>query len=476
MPLDTNIQLFFKRLFRMPLSPQRFFLLIGGTLSIALVFITPPFQAPDEATHFYKEVYLSHGHLIAKVLPAPHRVGDYLPAKYAQTASNYTYMALNPSQKMHSTILHKDLSHPLSDNTPTLTDFENTAQYAPLAYLPQALSIFIARIFTGSVLLQMYAARLATAVCWTLLAFLAIRFLPFAHWGAVALSMTPLALFLSSSCSNDAITFGICFLFISLVLRAIVSKKRLSRNLKLGIILSGLGLGLCKPPYLLLILLAAAIPSRKFVTKRQYGVFLTKLFTGTLLLSLVWVLLAHKITLNFYPGSDSIGQVNFIFHHPLSTLKMLLLTMFISPYGNDMLVQVIGLKAWVSAITPLWIIGLSYLLILIGTLYIPRGRRPTLSSPPLRWLSVLIFVSGIFAVWLLLYITYTPVGLNTVVGLNGRYFVPFFYLIIPLLGSTSLISVTLEKRSLKLMKFGILLVAVSVLPSVISRYYFNYTL
>jgi hypothetical protein len=48
------------------------FLLIAFTLGVLAIFLTPPFQVPDEHTHFYRAYDVSRGHLFARapvVLP-----------------------------------------------------------------------------------------------------------------------------------------------------------------------------------------------------------------------------------------------------------------------------------------------------------------------------------------------------------------------------------------------------------------------
>lgn len=459
-------------LVKRPLSAQRFFLVVAAPIVFSLVFIIPPFQAPDEHTHFYKEVYQSRGHLVAHPLPAPHRVGDYLPAMYSQTVNHYKYMFLDHTQKANKSQIKQDLLHPTNDSSPILTDFENTAQYPPLAYLPQTVAILLVRLLHGSVLLQLYAARLATAACWLVLVFFAIRWIPFAKWGAVALTLTPLSLFLATSSSNDAITFGISLLFIAVVLRATTKATHIKRNELWLLYGLGLSLGLCKPPYLILVALALAIPRSRFSSQKGYILSLLKLFGVTLLAAVTWELLVHPILLNFYPGSDSAGQIRYMLHHPVTVSAMILKTLVIYPIGDDMLLQLVGLKAWMDAQTPFWLIGTDYILIVLAALYSPlKARAVYITAWIPRLLSLALMIVGVLLISLLLYVTYTPVGLNTIVGLQGRYFIPFSYLFLAIVGGHRSISIRLQGRSQTYLKFALALVAITVWPLVISRYY-----
>jgi len=42
------------------------FILFAGVFGLSLVFITPPFQVPDEPAHFYRSYQISMGDLIAE--------------------------------------------------------------------------------------------------------------------------------------------------------------------------------------------------------------------------------------------------------------------------------------------------------------------------------------------------------------------------------------------------------------------------
>lgn len=454
-------------LFERPFSPQRFFLLVSGFLGFLMVFIVPPFQAPDEHTHFYKEVFQSRGHLIAKVIP--YRVGAYLPAKYTEPADRYKYMFLDSEKKLDFNILKSDIRRPIADNQPAVTAFENTAQYPPLAYVPQSLAIFITHLFSGSVLMQLYAARFGTLITWLVLVYFAIKYLPFSKWGAVALTLTPLSIFLSVSSSNDAITFGLTLLFISLALRSIVSLGTMRRNEKLQLMASGFALGLCKPPYLILTLLSLVIPASRFPEKRARLKFLLMLLLGTIFLAALWNLMVKNIIINFYPGSSTSGQINYILQHPISSLVMIVKTLIIYPIGDDMILQLVGLKAWMAAQTPFWLIMLDYVVIVLAIIYSPARTKITAITRQVRILSALLLAGGVLMVAGLLYITYTPVGAGTIVGLQGRYFIPFSYLLIPLLGGWAGLRLSSDRNNL--LKVLILLIALSTLPLTISRYY-----
>ncbi|MDB5178142.1 MAG: hypothetical protein JWN01_85 [Patescibacteria group bacterium] len=449
------------------LPPEMFFLVVGAPITLILLFTTPPFQFPDEFTHFYKEVYLSQGHIMAYKLPS--LVGADLPIKYSETEGHYSYMYLDETKKLKTNLLFKDLQYPEKDNRLVPTHFENTAAYPPAAYTAQSFAIFITNLITGSVVVQLYVARLASAICWLILIFCAIRLLPIGRWSAVALSLTPLSLVVSASCSNDAITFGLSLLFISQALRAITRTNKITRLEIAAIAINCLLLGLCKPPYFLLIGLVFAIPSVRFQSLKQRMLIMMLFILPAFLSTALWQLAISHVLINVYPGSDTHLQLHYVLAQPLSVLENILHTFLFSPTGDNLILQFVGLNAWFNIHTPFWMILLDYLVIFILVLHEPATTQRVRINKTFRLFCIGICLAGSLTIGLLLYLTFTPVGLDTVIGLNSRYFIPFAYLLIPILNASSLYS--RKSHTFIILKFLIVFISLLTIPLIITRFY-----
>ena len=110
------------------------------------------------------------------------------------------------------------------------TAFSNTAIHPPLAYLPQALGIFLAGHFTSSILVLFYVGRTFNFLAATALIFCAIRSAPVGKWIFTVLALTPMVLFLTSSLSSDALTNAFSFLVVSRVFAAHLVRKSVFRH------------------------------------------------------------------------------------------------------------------------------------------------------------------------------------------------------------------------------------------------------
>ena len=70
----------------------------------------------------------------------------------------------------------------------------NTGIYPPVSYLPQALTVAAARLFTSNRLALLYAARIGGWLATIALLYLALSLLPRGQYGLLAVCLMPIAL------------------------------------------------------------------------------------------------------------------------------------------------------------------------------------------------------------------------------------------------------------------------------------------
>jgi len=456
-------------------DPSLFVLAVIAPLAFVLVIIVPPFQAPDEHTHFFKAVQLSEGRPIGKYLgvlpgyPLP-LVGDRLPAKYKITADHYIGIRIHLNQKADIARIQRDLTHPATRTERIPSPFENTVVYPPFAYIPQAVTIAVVNVFCKTPLIQMYAARLAVLVVTILLLFLAVRKLPFGKWALVALIATPMSLLLIGSCSGDGITMGVSALFMAYVVAAVVDRNKLTRPELAWITGLAMALGLCKSPYQLLVFFVLAIPLSRFATRKTYYRTLVLAVVVPLVLAAIWALLVRKLYLNVVVDSNTADQTHYIMHHPFDFAHTLLRTYF-GAAGDYIPRTFMDLSAGPSAPLPLWAILLDYLFIAALILLEPIRAALTRSLKYVRFAAVLLIGMVFLALNTLLYVTFTPVMKPLIDGMQGRYFIPVSYLLVPLAGGRL---ATDQRRYAQLVSFFrwvVIFMACMAYLALIKRYY-----
>lgn len=135
-------------------------------------------------------------------------------------------------------------------------------------YIPQIFGITVGKTLNKPMVWQYYAARYFNLIGYILIMFLAIWKFRFSKLGAAVLALNPMALFLASSTSGDAMIISMSFLFVSW-LTGLIGKERLT-NLKLLIsAVLMITLVLLKPTLIVLGMLFFLIPNKSFSIKRK---------------------------------------------------------------------------------------------------------------------------------------------------------------------------------------------------------------
>src|SRR6185437_12837855 len=143
---------------------------------------------------------------------------------------------------------------PLSEQR--FATFPGTTIYPPAFYVPQALGIRFARLFSNKVYVFFYSARVLNAIAAVVLVFLSLHLASTHQYLLLIPAVLPMSLYQFSSVSSDPGIIAVCTLFVALCIRFVDYD---GKALRLGLILSLLLLTLGKPVYLpaALLLLAA---------------------------------------------------------------------------------------------------------------------------------------------------------------------------------------------------------------------------
>jgi hypothetical protein len=219
----------------------RLFAATALLLGLAYVFITPPFEVPDEQNHFWRALAVGRGQLL------PARGLDSMPV--TKSTQNFVWVLSRSEPRETRAEKLRIVAAIPYDGTPAGT-VRFAAWYTPLPYLAQ--SLIAALPLRPAVVF--YGGRVANLLLALLLIALAIRIAP--QYGAIfaAAALLPMSLYELASLSADATTIALAWLFIALLL---APPRRIG-----AIAIVGFLLALCKPAYFLLALLVFVMPLR----------------------------------------------------------------------------------------------------------------------------------------------------------------------------------------------------------------------
>jgi uncharacterized membrane protein len=422
---------FIQRSFKV-LSPQRFFLIVASFFGTLFLFLTPPFQVPDEPNHFYRAWQVSEGGFISD--KQDQRIGGYLPASLEKITLPFFKIIWATDRKAKDVNISALLDTPLEPEIKKFYDFNNTAIYSPICYLPEAFGIFILRSVKAPPLYALYAGRIMALLTWILFGFYCINALPFYKWLFAFFALLPMSLFINMSISADVVTNVACFFVILISLRyafdsqAFTSKR--FRNMALAFLL----LTSVKAIYSPLILLLLLIPKENFKNTKDRLVKVILLFIIALCSSAFWSALLNPLYLSFenynpefrggaalVDGADMPKQIHFMFENGTYIFKvfydsvLLTFSMFSSGY--------IGVFGWLDSPLPIWLICICYLM-LFSTAFLDGNKNITFSITQ-KSIIALAFLIVFFLVFLSQHLIWDQVAAPLIQNIQGRYLIPF---------------------------------------------------
>jgi hypothetical protein len=423
--------------------PLAIFLLLVVPLVAICAWRVPTGAVPDEPTHVMRAASLLHGEIIGHradglnvetggrdagvtgntglALAAIAGNGDIAPLPAgASRAARLAWVRAIPWQPRLSFV-----------------SSANTAAYAPVTYIPAALGLGAAILMGGRPHESIIAARLANVLAFTLIGALALLM---AKHGRLLLLITlslPMTVWLAGSVSQDGLAIAITVLGVALLTRRGAAGFWCGSAALAVLVLQ-------KPPFAPLAILPLAMPGlfdgqaigRHGIGRRIGGAALVAVP------GLLWsVAVAALVSVPLLPGPPyhpgplwpgdpgrlfrsavAGAQITVLLHHPLQ-------------------VALLPITAGGQALRPLWLqfvgvlgqlsIPLPHLLYRLWSAAIVSGIAALMTGPRdagTRWFTAPAVALGVLGsmelIFVALYLTWTPVGMDRVDGIQGRYFIP----------------------------------------------------
>jgi Predicted membrane protein (DUF2142) len=411
------------------LTARGLFLALAVPIGLFLVFAIPPFQGLDEPNHFFRAYTISGGALVAPMVDG--HAGAVLPACVDDYADVLYWTATQQGRLHPSSFLQEPAG--CASRPAAFVSFDNTANYSPIAYLPQTIGVAIARFLGGTVPEMFYMGRLFALIAFTSLVALALTVAPRGRPVLLAVGLMPMSLILGTQFSADGMTIALSLLLVAAVIRCRWHPDATWRSFLLAAVAAG-GLALCKSTYFVLVPLLLLAPTRLFPSRwTALAARVGALGVITALVG-VWYLQVRGISFadTAPPGYviDPLLQLRWIVHDKQSFVRFVLTTLFgpQTSYFTWMgYVSWVGFSRSVAAGSPappplLMAAGIA----MVAVAYVREAPRILDLSPATLVRSAmpvaLVAVNAILIVTAL-FLTVVPVGYTTL-WLQGRYLLP----------------------------------------------------
>lgn len=401
-----------------------FALPIGLFLAVA----TPPFQTPDSVNHFYRAIQVSEGQLHS--VRAGATSGGWIDESVVGFADAFSPMAAHKDVKVDGSMLAQAAGRHWG-GARRVVEFPGTAIYPAYAYLPQAVTIAVARVINMSVpstYRLTCITDLLVSVGLTVWALLIGR--RTSLW-IFAVGLLPSTLMLYSSVSQEVILLPACFLLVAALDRAFEDPSPLGR---VALVAGCLVLVACltaRPPYAGLLLLYFCPALRLDAQVSRYALVRRCLWVAatTLVAVTVIVLFSRTTWAPVPPPRSVVGQISWLLHHPMAIPHLAVATL--RQNGLFYYQSFIGVLGWLDTHMHAGyyrIFGVMAAALAVVTL-LERAAATDAARGADRAIVASAFVACLAMIFAALYLSWTPVGQEVVDGVQGRYFLP----LVPLL-------------------------------------------
>jgi hypothetical protein len=410
------------------------FATLGGLMLIALI---PPLAGGNEQLNFQRVAGIVAGELLIAPVALPGGIAGLL-----EITNRRFPEGAKPPYHYSRADFERVASLDLGADRPRRVQPSPIAVLHPVSYLPQVVAVAIGERAGLKPLVLFYVGRVTGLIAAILLTFGAIRIAPAYKFSFAAVALLPPVLFSRSTLDADQLTNGLAFLFLALVFREMAANGPVRPARIAAMALVAFFFAQAKSAYLLLPLLAFAIPERRFASPHARMRACALIALPGILATAAWMVL---IKLTYFDAAryrtwsgvvDPHAQFALIMSHPLGFAMTLLRTIFATPFLPKIMVDFLGVFGPPVTMPVLFFPALAILL--AGALLSDApASHGVLRSPATRVLALAIAALTIVIILTLLYLQWTAYRARVVQGFNGRYIyplAPLAFLVVPAAG------------------------------------------
>jgi hypothetical protein len=354
---------------------------IHGLTAVAFLAINvPPFQIPDEPTHFMRAAQIADGTLIgtrlsengADGLPRI-KAGGPLDPGIQSSFNAFSRLPFHPDQRASRADWEPDIHW---SEKRVFSDFPNTALYPPILYLPSVLGVLAGQKARLSVVQTLVLSRLLTGVTAVALAAVAIAAAGGAATWLFTILALPMSVSLMASASQDALLIACSALAAALVFRVLRSPNSWNRISLAGVVATLSLAGMARPPYAAL----AVLPLGLVKMPLRWRIVAAALIV---LCVITWSLLVMASTWTNYSsaltGADVARQLEMLRGNPLFVGHVMAATL--REHWQGYLASFVGVLGWLDTPLPTSYYAVALCMLAIAALTAMLGTEPHQVAP-----------------------------------------------------------------------------------------------
>lgn len=414
-------------------SIEKKYLYIALIFGILFVFIVPPFQSPDEDSHFKKAYQVSKGKLYPEV--KKNVIGNYFPTEMLNYIKTKTKYIGNRDKKYKYSEMVLDQYTKLNYEERKFTSY-STVSVTPIAYLVPATGIIFSKICAKIFDLEsvntaymLYFARFFSIIFMSFIMYLSIKITPVFKRTFAVFGLIPMVIFLGSVISYDSLLISLTTLALSIILKITYDdkSKKVPNNYIITLILIGVVLLNVKGLYFLLYILLFLIPVKKVGNIKKMTrialIIILSILAITLVIKIPFLLLPKiKTDVNY-----ASKQLNFVIHNPIKYSGILIDNIINQRFFQ--LSSIVGVFGLIDTYNPFVIICFTYIWLIMVSISDGVCDKIKINGK-FKILLIIYILFIIISVYSAMYINWTPainghkIGEADISGVQGRYFLP----------------------------------------------------
>ena len=425
-------------------TPIGAFVVVALAVGTLFAVLTPALTGYDEGQHVLRAWQLSSGHVRPSEgvdRDGQRGLGGVVPSDLRAQMRQIFVDGVEPGRASRAFAHMRDRA-PTSPSAsdPGAFEISSAAVYAPVPYLPAAVTLRVARTLDLSLFASVLLMRLAGLIAYVAIVAAAIHRIPNRKWLVAILALAPVCVVQASTVSADGVTIALSLLTVALAIRlgAMLPGAITKRDVaEVAVVVAALGLS--KPPYFLIA--ALFVPTlwkqRRCLSSARLAVALVPGASAFAVWSaysqskFVPPVFAPVPGQYAYTGVDPSAQMRFVRSHPIDFVHAVGRTISRTWQSllHDAVAQVPnwGIAGWIAvaiALATFAAIAWSAMPRRGGTDVCGELTEAT-SRPALRWALAGTAAVLTATIFLLAYTGWNQVGAPRIDAFQGRYlFVP----------------------------------------------------
>lgn len=391
---------------------EKIYLMFAISCGIMMIFLMPPFNVPDESSHF------SRAYKDSLFVTTEDDGRFYFPKAINKFASKYANNVNFSDIKIYSRNYLSDMFKPVDyniiDEKPS--DYSNVKYLSFVPYIPSTLIILTGRLANIAPLVLLLLCRFVNLMIVIICCYYAIKNVPHFKKAFLVVTLFPIFIQQAAAINMDYLTNAVAIFLISFIIQLIYKKDKITN--KEFAILGGLCfiLSLGKFGYFPILLLFFLVSNDKFKNKYQAWAIKIAFILGTLILSFFFSLSAAT-----GGTATNVYGIKYFFTNPIDSINVFIRTAF-ARLDQDIFRGFFDGFAYSTVWHQSLFKTFMYLMYFVFIIMSDENDEEISKISRCVLLGITILVIGI--VYAIAFSQWTKTGERLINGIQARYFLP----------------------------------------------------